>query len=575
MYDKEILDLFKVMVTDSGLSVNTFPNIGVVTNFKPSPMQEIVLNDYFKPIDIVTLFSVEERKEFDPVALITKQILHYIEVYGLSQPGLFELEVYGGKIITANYVRGVTVAELNDMVTALLYSNAPVKDAVVIKNIITGYGLEYDINQVKNNELRVLLFDIDNDTFTSGDDVVRFMCYKATEKALLIKSKEVIASVKTIAPQFTTSFLERHQLPLAQVFNRHKPLILAAKTKANRVVINHIGRLSKIRHVPIREPLSKRFISQALTGQISDYSVLDKFSVRDKFKFLNLLEWKKEMSTNDAFVVRNGKIHVEGKRPTYSVTNINLVIGFVIESLKKDFVNLKGKNVLLDANVDYGLPISRKQAVGNLPYGTIVTPTGNAISSGVYWDQESKASDLDLSTIDVDGNRVGWGQQSGYDDKHIYFSGDITWPGPDGAMEFMTSSTVFPTPYGLFINIFSGEVGATCELVVGEASDSQWIVDTVIREKHQLNSRESILGFVRNGTFVVYAGRMNNNRANFGSVTASTAIAQRGSANFWTVSTLFDNLGISYDTAKVEDKTYDYDLSYSGFSYDKLESLIG
>jgi len=567
---REILDLFKVMVVDDSdrCATSNVEHIdrGLVMDFIPTSRQLKVLKDVYKPLDVTTMFSREERDNADPYDLITKQLMHYIEVYGLGMPGLFNLEVTTDTIITMNYIRGVDKAELGELVRKLLYTNAPVKDTVVVKDIIDAYNVEYDINSVANNELRVILFDARNDTFVSGDDAVRYMCYVATGNTLLIKSKEVIGAISNT--NIPLKFLERHVLPLAQVFNRHKRLILAVKDETNSLVINQIGRLSKTEHVPIRESVNKVFIAKALSNDI-DLKVLDKISIRDKFKYLNLLAYKLEQLELDAFVIRNGKVHFERNRRIYDVEDIARVEAAVLESLKKDLAGLKGKKILLDGVVKYGLPISRKQSVGQLPFGTRIAIDGDRISAGIYWKNAWGAIDLDLSTIDVEGNRTGWGCYSGYDRKNpITYSGDVTYA-PKGAMEFMTSAG---SEYGLFVNIFNGTVGCDMEVVVGEDSDgSKWISKTIIREKMKLNSKQLIVGFVRGTDFVIYTGRLGNNRV-IGS--GKNPMVARGMTNFWTVNDLFNELDIDYDVDRNEETDYIYELGYESFSFDKLEGLL-
>ena len=223
---------------------------------------------------------------------------------------------------------------------------------------------------------------------------------------------------------------------------------------------------------------------------------------------------------------------------------------------------------MLDPQVDYGLPISNKQTIGHLPFGTRIIGSENDISSGIYWENSWGARDLDLSTIDIDGFRTGWGDISGYDNSNpVTFSGDIV-DATDGAMEFMTSSN---KSYGLFVNIYSGEVGCGVELVVGTKSSDHWMKDTVIREKTTLDSRGSIVGFVQGKDFIVYKGRMSYNNT---SGDRERAIVIRGMSDFWTISKLFNALNINYGLDNKPNKVYNKDLSYKGVTFDKLQSLF-
>lgn len=578
MFEREILDLFKVMLVDESTKVKAYNKgleRGYITNFKPSATQKAVLDSAFGPIKVTTLFSVEERKNGDIFDLIEKQVLHYIEVYGLDTPGLFDLEVTKGKVLSLTFVRGVTLLEFSAMVRKLLYANAPVKDASIIKAIVDHFKIVYEFAKVANNELRVELFDVTKHQFTQGDDAVRYLVYKATGKSMLIKSPDVIQAMANYANSVDVAFLEKHEGILASVFNRHKRLIMALKGKKSKTAINRISRLSKTQHIPLHplhEGINKRFIAEALAGRITDYSVLDKISIRDKMKYLNLLEYKKLGNDMDAFIIRNGKVHVEKNRPKFKGSQIESVIKKVLYSLEKDLAGLKGKKILLDKNVDYGLPISRKQTVGNLPFGTEIAIDGKTISSGIYWENSGGAQDLDLSTVDEKGNRTGWGVYSVYDKNNpITFSGDVT-DATNGAMEFMTSPTAKSDPYGLFVNIFNGNVPSKASLVVGRASEKKWIKETVIKEEMELKSKGNVIGFVKGDRFVVYMLRMSQNRIS--GVGKETALVARGLSPFWTIEKLFISLGIKYELDKDPKKSYDHSLTYAEVTYDKLEKLL-
>ncbi len=566
----DVLELFNCMVVSldqvGGPFCLTHADIGLVTDFDPNADQAAALVAFHQPIDVRTLFTREERDTASLESLISKQLLHYLEVYGLGTPGLFALECDSGTIVSMRYVAGISTGKLNAMVQDLLYANAPVKDAEQVKRIIQHYDLGYDLNLVANNELRVLLYRPGLDTFKSGDDVVRYMCYQATGEALLIKSKEVIAAIKV--NRFPGPFFYRHELPLAQVFNRHKRIILAAKNKGNANEINRVSRLSKTRHVALREPMAKTFIHDALRTNVPGYAgvLLERVTLRDKFKFLNLLAQKRVQSDTDSFKIRNGKVFTRGDRPVYPMHDIDRVEQAVIASLSKDLNHLKGQTILLDANVDYGLPVSRKQTVGNLPFGTRVTSHSNELVAGMYWENAWGATDLDLSTIDMEGNRVGWGGRSGYGHKDITFSGDLV-DACEGAMEFMTSRD---TDYGLFVNIYAGEPGSKMELMVGENSASrQWISEALIREKHTLRSKDSVIGFVRGKTFIVWAGRLGDAR-----VSGTNPIINESRADLWTIQRLFSTLGVKFDVDRDAEIEYDHDFSYRSFSFDRLEAVF-
>ena len=581
---KAVLGTFKALVVSESARVDNLyttnfdqraidllTNYGVVVDFKPTAAQADLLREAYPPLKMITLFSREEREKGNLVDLISKQLLHYIEIYGLNTPGLFNLEMDNGKIMSLNYVQGITEGELGAKVEKIIRANAPFKDVEALVKMIGNYGIQYDIGTVANNELRVNLFNGENDTFAKGDDAVRWLCLKATGgDSLLIKSERVQSKIAEFNWNGLNGFLDRHAFQLAEVFNRHKKLILATKRPETRTVINRISRLSKRHHVPIREAINKTFIGRALADTNFDFSVLDRIGVRDKFRYLNLLEYKVLGNSHDVFFVRNGKVFVRDGRPAPNWVQINRVRKAVLASLWSNLSHLEGKNILLDSNVKIGLPISRKQAIGNLPYGSRVNVGDNGISAGIYWENRWGARDLDLSTINTDGNRVGWGQMSGYGDNQVIFSGDIT-NAPEGAMEFMTSKK---SKHGLFVNIYSGTVGCKMEVVVGtdDANKQTWIDKPIIREETTLDSRGMVIGFVKNNEYIAWSGRLSERSSNFDA--DSGPYLARGLAFHWTVNDLLDHFEVKYDQENKANKDYDYDLSYAGFSFDKLEALL-
>ena len=114
----DVLDLFNCMVLGGGQLGRMVPpylgliDAGVVTDFIPSAEQAGALTMVNEPLPVTTLFSREEREIAPLEHLLTKQLLHYIETYGLNMPGLFDLEVKDGTLVTMTYVKGIKVEEL-------------------------------------------------------------------------------------------------------------------------------------------------------------------------------------------------------------------------------------------------------------------------------------------------------------------------------------------------------------------------------------------------------------------------------------------------------------------------------
>ena len=579
------LKLFNVLPAKATGFEVSHAHEGFVTDFAPDETQLAVLREAFKPLNLTTLFSLKEAASKDITALLIKQVLHYIEVYGLDSPGLFNLEVKGGKSTVLRFVKAASVEEIIERVSKLLTTNAPVADIEPIITLVQALGVPYGVNAIANRELRCALFDPWKDSFTKGDEVLRWIIWHASKKTLLIKDRATIAVVEAFARQseneaLIVQLLGNHCKELAQCFNRHKRLTVPLKKAGDeaRRWVNYISRVSKTDHVPFVTPVARTVIARAMSGERVS---LAECSLADKFRYLNLIEHKLLGLPSDTFNIRNGKIWTALERQVLPKNKLNVLKRRVIAALKKDLAPLASAKILLDEHIDYGLPVSRKQTVGHLPFGTVLTvPKDKKLSLGVYWRNDWGARDLDLSAISADGLRIGWGHASSYGRDDLTFSGDVT-SAPNGACEFFTVNPAKSIELGLLVNIYAGEVGAEAELIVGyptmkgsrENADKvaeSWQDRTLLRERLALKSKQVFLGFLREDRFVLYSGRMGESRVSGG----AQPIVDRVKADFWTVGKLFKAIGVPFDTVAEPGVTYDHDLRYGSFSLDKLERVF-
>lgn len=565
-----ILELTGKMVARyNGRAINLdYIDYGVVLDFVPTAEQIEVLKCANPDRVTRTLFSVKERRKLDVEALVAKQILHYIEVYGLDTPGLFNLEVEGNDAkVPMKFISGMTEAELGVEVLRLAYSNAPLKSASLVRAVITENFIRVDFERVANNELRIQLFRPERDTFRDGADFVRWVIYSTLGVSLVIKNKKTIASLKTKA-DVSADLLERHKLPLAQVFNRMKPLILAMKNPSNAKVVNEISRLSKTNHKPLRQSFAKTFIADAYRDPFAfNYDLLVGASTRDLIKFLNLIKVRFAELDADVFLIRNGKMHVEPRVEQYDRSKLEYVERKVLEEMKRRLQHLVGKTIALPSNVDYGLPVSRKQTVGEMPFGTKVKVDDKRLSAGIYWENAWGARDLDLSCIMLDGSRSGWGDRYAYEDNGVWFSGDVT-DASKGAMEFFTSKN---ETYALYLNVFSGNEESDFELIVGRGSKKHWVDDVIFRQRLTTKDRQTFLGVVKDREFIVYDGSTGSSGASFG---VRPELLKRAVIGMWTIKELFDAVGIKYVDNDGE-SVYDYTVNTENMTFSLLEDLLG
>jgi hypothetical protein len=140
----------------------------------------------------------------------------------------------------------------------------------------------------------------------------------------------------------------------------------------------------------------------------------------------------------------------------------------------------------------------------------------------------------------------------------------------DGATEFMTVKPERRNRYGLMVNLFSGPTKTAAEIVVGYPSKKIWLNSTLVRERINIESKQMLIGFIKDDSFIVYSGRLGSSRVAVG----KHPVIDKGLGKLWTIVDLFNEFGIKYDTVAKEKVAYDYDLSYTGFTFDKLEEMF-
>lgn len=82
--------------------------------------------------------------------------------------------------------------------------------------------------------------------------------------------------------------------------------------------------------------------------------------------------------------------------------------------------------------------------------------------------------------------------------------------------------------------------------------------------------KASFLGFIRGDRFVIYSGRLGGSRVSHG----QQPMVARGLADMWTISRLFEAIGIAFDVEPQIGVSYTHDLRYGTFSLDKLERVF-
>lgn len=484
-----------------------------------------------------TLFTRSELKSLDLFDKVCRQLtLYFLD----GQYGKQFIDL-GDDTISFDIIKVIPKEELQKLIEDDIYVSKPLSAEKVrgIVELIKQYNFNIDYKQIKNREVLASYVADNCETKLqgiSGDDVLRAIVYVAQdrENALLIKSPEVIGSIIfTIDDakdrQIIKSLLETYTREVAEVFHRQKKLLLAIKEQEDfkdlKNIINRISKLAKKVHKPFVTPKYQTFINEMETKTQSLETIKEAVSnltVIEKFKILNVMAIRKLNLPTQTFMIRNGKVWTKDNSYKGFGHTLGLAEYVILESLHDDFKHLKSKRIKMPKYIEYGLPISEKMSCGNIPFGSIVHKKDEflMLTVGMYWRNEWGARDLDLSSIDLEGCRVGWGQISSYTDG-VIFSGDLV-DAKDGAIECIGNP--LSTPVILVNNIFNGESGTRFKVVVGEfeAEEVQdndiYLEDTLYNfdYKFQGNKRSCVLGALYKDKFILYPANVGSCRISGG-----------------------------------------------------------
>lgn len=430
--------------------------------------------------------KIKNSSRFD---LFMEQIRHYISTYGSN----FQDEIYiPAEVLNVPEVKlaykvinAYTAEEMVEKCLSLLKSGIALKEETIndlLSVLVDELGYIFKGNEgIKNKEAIIKIADLYGVFPSNTMDFLRYIIYRATGQALLIKSPEVIRAIEKAnfnpSVHFSSFGLEK----LAEVFNRFKPLFLAFKPQCGKT-INRISKLSKKYHKPlVSNPLNK--VTNILLNN-QDNHWLENATPFALFKAISACYSR--MNGQDAFVyrIRNGKSFTKGyglqidqmstesakKKNLPENNNVALVCAqnykFLLEYIKVRFV-LEGKKVFFPDNVNFALPTSEKMFVGNIPTGTRFY--GEKLAVGVYWEDAWGARDLDLSGLNI-GGKIGWNELYCQNQGELLYSGDIT-SAPEGAVEYLYANEGLKQPTLVMNNVFSGNDNSEYKIIIGKGDD--------------------------------------------------------------------------------------------------------
>jgi len=512
--NQSLLQMFNIVIEDTTTANSPEYDLqtgtvlfGNFTGTLANNVAQFALEDNVTDSELVKTFykswmAVTDKSRLE---LYLDQIVHYMTTYGCREVGYiyipnesFDVEFPNTDKAPVRVIKTVTRDEAISRVTEYLDSGIALEEATMTTLITILYSLEYVFaGAFANKEANIYVAKLTGTLPAEAQEFLRYVIFNVTESTLLIKNPATIIALKESNCDYKPdldAYIKQHGIvELAKVFNRFKPIFLAMKGPTTKGIINKIAKLSKKAHEPLVQSALNFVTSKELTD--GDEHWLKNATSFALLRALNAVTLAANGPTDMTYRVRNGKLFTKESNVTYDkavlVRNANKVLNEL-----QDRVNGHGKTVYIPENVDYALPTSEKSFVGNIP--ALTKFTGDSLNVGMFWKNSDGATDLDLSSINIDGSKVGW--NSHYDRNGVTYSGDIT-NAPKGAAEYMR----FAKGSGqhlVHLNVYSGEAQSGYDLIVGntaEQVDSEEVMkpeNVITTARKETRNNSSILGFV-------------------------------------------------------------------------------
>lgn len=582
------LELFNAVIVDSPQATSSFEIDTEYGFILPCSSGELVsrVRNHFKEYRLKgdalnkTFYSQWSTvKSMTREALAFDQIRHYLSTYGTN----FNGEIYlpnsnSGEDLPLKFImiKTLTKEEAIEKALEMLKSGVALKQETVEDLIdFLSKDLSYRFTGeegIRNKEANVLLADKFQIYPENPQEFLRYIVYKCTGETLVIKSPEVVDALKASDQYLGDLFRQYGYEKLATIFNRNKAIFLALKSK-NRGAVNKISKLSKKHHIPMKEGVLGRVTSILLVK--NDQKALEKVNTFQLLRAMNACYTRINGQKDFIYNIRNGKTWMDiENEPNTDVCKRNFKV--LLQSLYKK-LNYRGKTVYIPQEIEYALPVSQKKFTGNLPFGTRFTlPTFNV---GMYWENAWGARDLDLSTVNISGQKVGWNAR--YDVKGLTYSGDIT-SAPNGAVEYMRVTDT-PGLSALMINVYSGNDESGFKLILGKGSGikQNYMQDPsriLVEEKSTTVKRNSCIGLISTykdtPCFYIYQGSINRASVSGEGDKTFGEVLNENFSKMLTLNSLLEGLGAKVVRDRKLLPEDGIDLSIENLEKDTLINLI-
>ncbi len=461
--------------------------------------------------------------------LLAHQLTHYFSTYGLEALGIESdfiylpdevSEVPELKKTPVRIIRGLSADALAERVYGLVNSGVALADETLndlLQLLVEIDRLPETTAGVRNREFAILLSDRYDILPDTPVEFLRFLVFKATGEALLIKDKATISAIKASDFDPTPWIARFGPERAAQVFRRFKPLWLAFKRTQGQAeggpsdklrqlftptigtevsaMINRLNKLAQTHHRPLPEDYLNTVTARDTIDADELKAALDKANAFRKIRLLYALNTRLGGGEFLMYRIRNGRSYVQpAKPPRGRAKQWKKAYKIVYDHLAGG-LDVRGKTFLMSKGVHLALPATEKMFVGPMPVGSFVS-LPDALTVGIYWRNEWGARDLDLSATAL--SKVGW--NASYNENGVTYSGDIT-NAPDGATELLRFGQDVTDPYLVQVNVFSGRSDTQFKVFVGrsdEVKENYMLRPDELKAEVKLttNLRQQIIGLV-------------------------------------------------------------------------------
>lgn len=487
---------------------------------------EIWSNSFHKSWEKVENASIEQ--------LVFEQLVHYFSTYGMEALGFSAMPVIPCEAVLSDKnafpsVKAFTVIRVADYKTVLAVVENLLKTVKAPhKNDVEAYIslMEYTnlkVDEITSFELKIARCKQLDTVPTNGQDFIRYVIYSMTGSTLVIKNKFVIEKIKNYCskyPNDACNLLSKgSEVELAKVFYRFKPLLLAFKASAPcKPIVNRIRRLAVKYHKPLSDVNLANVMKLVSENRIEDVSkVLENADNRALVKLINFAV---SSANNDVKIynIRNGSTFVTERKTENKYASVLVSMCFT-RLMSRNMGKHTGKLFLIPGYVDYSVPISEKQMIGNLPYGTVIHGTkGDTITPAIWWTNVNGRVDIDLHLISAN-EHFGWNGCYRNDGRKVLYSGDITSADPC-ATEAYRVEIDEDDIYLLNTCLYSGQYDAPFKFMLTD-------VDISNKGKSPVNVEDALfapiemkfngssqmnIGFIKGNSFCFYGSELGNTR---------------------------------------------------------------